>query len=258
MVFIDDSSVECDRMRQALPEVLTVQLSGEPCGHASVLRQLSVFDSLRYGPEDRGRGEAYRVEADRRKLKRELPSLEEFYASLDLRLTIERVADDTVGRAADLTQRTNQFNLNPRRYTPAELQALLAAADTEGYLFRVSDRFGDSGIIGFAVLETGGAEPVISQFLMSCRVLKRTIEDTVLAFLVDRARRAGRRDVTALAMETRRNEPAREFVEARGFVRSASPANGPAVYRLPAEKSVSFSKWVTLVTGETLMPGLAR
>ena len=120
------------------------------------------------------------------------------------------------------------------------------------------DRFGDSGIVAFALLEGAGGRPVIVQLLMSCRVLKRTVEDSVLAFLVERARRGGRSEVTALALETRRNGPAREFVEARGFERSAPSADGAVVYRLATDRSVAFSKWVTVVTADALLPGGAR
>jgi predicted enzyme involved in methoxymalonyl-ACP biosynthesis len=87
-------------------------------------------------------------------------------------------------------------------------------------------------------------------------VLKRTVENSVLAFLVERARRAGGSDITARAMETRRNGPAREFVESRGFERT--PGSENLVYRLPAGTPVPYSEWVTIAASAALVPGAAR
>ncbi len=248
-VFVDDNIVECDRMRQALPEVHTVHLHGEPGTRAAVLRALGVFDSLSYGTSDRSRGEQYRTEAVRRKLQSELPSLEDFYRSLQMVLTIEPVSDETLPRAADLTQRTNQFNLCPRRFTEAELARELARNTCEGFVFRLRDRFGDYGIVGFAMFERRRSRVAIVQFLLSCRVLKRTVEDSALAFLVQRARAMRARELTAWCTPTRRNGPAREFVESRGFEPSVPPASDVTVfYQLPPQKAVEYSPWVKLVS----------
>ena len=246
VVFVDDSRIECDRMRQALPEVMTLHLDGEPAYRAAAIRSLGVFDSLSYGPEDRSRGAKYRTEFDRRTLQRELPSLEDFYQSLEMALTIERVSDDTIARAADLTQRTNQFNLHPRRFTRQDLAAELAVQGVEGYVFRLRDRFGDYGVIGVAMVDVRAA--AISQLLLSCRVLKRTVEDSVLAFLVERARSAGGCDVSAAFLPAPRNGLVAEFLTARGFTPTSSETDRVIRYRLAADAVVPFSPWVDMAS----------
>lgn len=216
-VFIDDSAVECDRLRQSLPQVLTVRLAGEPALRPAAILGLGVFDTLSYSEEDRQRGVLYRQEAERTRLRATVQSLEEFYRSLHMELAVEQVGHTHLHRAAELTQRTNQFNLTTRRYTVDDLAAALREPDCEAYAFRLKDRFGDNGIIGLAILEGSGPRVCISTLLLSCRVLRRTVEDAVLAFLVTRARERGATEVEGRYRPTRKNGQAKEFYRERGF-----------------------------------------
>jgi FkbH-like protein len=216
-VFVDDSAVECERMRQALPDVLTVHLAGEPALRASTLLGLGVFDTLSYSEEDRQRGAFYRQEAQRTALRGTAQSIEDFYRSLEMLLTVEPVSRTTLPRAADLTQRTNQFNLTTKRYTEGEFAAALAEPGCEAWVFRLVDRFGDNGIIGLAMLEGTGPTVIISTLLMSCRVLRRTVEDAVLAVLATRARERGATAIEGRYRPTRKNGQTSGFYAERGF-----------------------------------------
>jgi FkbH-like protein len=211
-----------------------------------MLRSLGVFDTLSYGVEDRARGDRYRVEADRRKLQRELPSLEDFHRSLEMVLTIDPLDERTLARAADLTRRTNQFNLRPTRFTPSELRAAAALPGREAFVFRLRDRFGDYGLVGVGLIAREGSRVELSQFLLSCRVLKRTVEDTVLAFLVERGREGGRADVVAWYQRAPRNEQVRDLLVARGFDEGDGRDDGLVEYRLPAGRTPEASPWVTI------------
>jgi FkbH-like protein len=216
-VFLDDSDVECARLRQALPEVLTVQLAGEPAHFAAKLRRLGVFDRLTYSKEDADRGAMYRTEIQRAELRASAQSIEDFYRSLEMTLSIEPVDQRHIKRAADLTQRTNQFNLTTTRYTLDELSAAVERPGCDAYVFGLKDRFGDNGIIGFAKIETDGGVARITDLLLSCRVLKRTVEDAVLAFLGERARARGAVRIEGLFRPTRKNGQVSAFYEERGF-----------------------------------------
>ncbi len=127
IVFVDNSAAECERVRTALPEVLTIHLAGDPAGYADLIRGLGVFDTLGYGDDDRERAERYRHASARRDLQRELPTLEAYYESLQMELVAESISAVTLARAADLTQRTNQFNLAPERLTRDALAAAIAS-----------------------------------------------------------------------------------------------------------------------------------
>lgn len=244
-VFIDDSEVECERMRQSFPEVMTVRLEAEPAARAGAVLALGVFDTLSYSDEDRKRGALYKQEAPRTKLRAGAQSLDDFYRSLDMVLDVYAVGRAQVQRAADLTQRTNQFNLTTRRYTVDELTAALRASGCEAYAFRLTDRFGDNGIIGVGMIEVDGSRGAISNLLMSCRVLRRTVEDAVLAFLMTRARELGACEIEGRFRPTRKNGQTKDFYRDRGFSPIAPDGDTERFVRSLAEP-IESPKWIVV------------
>lgn len=242
-VFVDNSQVECERMRSALPQVLTVCLSEEAGEHASQIRNLRAFDVLRYSEEDRHRGELYRKDVARKKLQASIGSLEEFYESLEMQLLIERVNQQSAVRATVLTQRTNQFNLTTRRLTCEEINGLIERQEHEVYGIRLRDRFGDNGMIGLMIVRHSEGQMVIEDFLISCRVIGRTVETAALTFLIRRAKTIGMAEVLGLFSPTNKNTLAANFYPEHGFSCVEETKNG-ILYRLPAEKfDREFPKW---------------
>jgi FkbH-like protein len=217
-VYVDDNAAECARVRQALPQVITVHLDGPPFGFAARIRSLGVFDSLSYTGEDRHRTALYRTQVQRVELKNAIGSLDEYLASLDMELRVDAIGLATAGRAAVLTQRTNQFNMTVRRRTAADILAAVEDGRADAYVFSLRDRFGDEGVIGFAAIDSGDAgEMHITDFLVSCRVLKRGIEQAMLHVLVARARERGASRVVAQYRPTKKNAPFAAFYADAGF-----------------------------------------
>jgi len=222
-VFVDDSDAECTRMRQALPEVLTCQLRGDPAGHAYWLRTSGMFDSLAYSEDDRNRGAMYRAEAARTQHREAVGSLEAYLESLAMELTAELVGPSTLARAADLTQRTNQFNMTTRRMTVDALREWATAPHREACVFTLTDRFGSHGIVAVATLDgLGEPEVRIADLLVSCRVLKRGVEHAILGLLIARARERGSRTIVGEVRPTARNASFAEFYRAAGFAPAAT------------------------------------
>ena len=244
-VYVDDSAAECERVRQALPEVMTVHLSGDPSTYADTIKSLGVFDRLSYGDEDRTRTAMYRSESRRRESQQSMASLDDFYRSLESVLDVERVGPATIARAAELTQRTNQFNLTTRRFTQDELRDYLSRPGHEGFAFRLRDRFGDHGIIGVALLERHDSTTVIDTLLLSCRVLKRTVEDTVLSFVCDHAGRSGAALVEGRFRPTRKNAIAAAFYESHGFTRDPDGLDGVQRFVRRTSEPLPASPWIT-------------
>lgn len=228
-VFIDNSDAECARIRQALPDVLTCQLAGDPSGYGPWLRQSGLFDSLGFTEEDRQRTQLYRDESRRTQHRESMASLDEYLRSLEMVLIVEPVGAATVDRAADLSQRTNQFNMTTRRRTAQELSALCASAGYHGYVFRLSDRFGAQGIIAFAAWQPGPSnDALITDLLISCRVLKRNVETAILSVLAELARSAGAGTLAGEFRPTQRNRAFAAFFEAHGFTAITDTAHPPA------------------------------
>jgi FkbH-like protein len=219
-VFIDDSPIECAEVAAACPAVLTVLLpearasDDEAAGHelAAFLDGLWPLDRLDVTDEDRRRTELYRENRDRSALRESSTSLAEFLRGLELEVTIGDVRPEQQARAAQLTQRTNQFNFTTRRRNQGELEGL--SADGKSCLVvQARDRFGDYGLVGLMILGPLGDAVLVDTFLLSCRILGRGVE---VRMLQEAGRIALARGLTRVALDfsaTAKNLPALRFLE---------------------------------------------
>lgn len=217
-VFLDDNPAERAWVRSQLPEVAVPELPEEVTAWGPLLRSLRDFDGVTWTAEDRSRTRMYREEAGRRELRGRTATLEEFYAGLEMEAAIGPVRDSDIARVAQLTQRTNQFNLTTRRHDEASLRALRARPDAAVYGLRLRDRFGDSGLVGAAIVLREAGDAALDTFLLSCRVLGRTVESAFLAWIAGVERRAGARALRAWFRPTARNAPAADFLPKSGFM----------------------------------------
>lgn len=243
LVLFDDSDFECELVRQRLPEVLVVRAPAEPLELAPALDALRCFDTLGLSDTDRQRGAMYRAQAERNRARVEAPSLAAFLGSLELRLAIEPTGAGQIERAAQLTQRTNQLNATTRRYTAADIEALIADSDVDVLHVRVADRFGDHGVCGLAIVRRGrGDEAELDTLLVSCRVIGRGVEDALVAAVEDRARDAGSAWLIASYRPTAKNAPVSDLFDRLGFERIAE--NDAAVrYRRNLDAVRSMPPW---------------
>ena len=216
-VFLDDNPVEREWMRQGLPEVLVPELPEDPVKRPGFLRRAPFFSRIRLTEADLQRSHSYTVQRLRSESEASASSFDEFLASLGQSLVIERLHDGSLARAAQMCQRTNQFNLTTRRYTATDLERMQQDGNTEVYTLAARDRFGDHGITGLAVLAVRGDTVEIDTLLLSCRVLGRRIEDAFLAALVDRARALGARHVIGRYAPSPKNAQVAEFYQNRAF-----------------------------------------
>ena len=217
-VFLDDNPVECAEVRAALPEVLTLQLPAADADIRDFLRHVWAFDQRSCTEEDRRRTLMYRQNAERYRFERDAAGVEEFLAGLRLVVDIASPRDDEWGRVAQLTLRTNQFNLTTVRRTEAEVRDL-SRNRLECLRVKVSDRFGDYGMVGVLVFGPHRDALRIDTMLLSCRVLGRGIEHAMLAHLGQLAVRRGLGRLEALFNRTPRNEPAENFLTDLGGIR---------------------------------------
>jgi FkbH-like protein len=220
-VFIDDSPVEREEVSRALPLVDVLDSSGDPLRLVSMLNEYAGFDSLRQTDEDRKRADSYRHEAQRSEAKASATSAEDFYRSLGLQLDIFSARGEQSGRLHQLLMKTNQFNLTTERISVEEFRKLLDDPNHLVVGLRVSDRFGDSGITGLAIVDKRRPEVWrVRNFLLSCRVLGRTVEGAFLSWLIGRASQSRAGTVELHFVATNRNEVAYGFLEASGGMRS--------------------------------------
>jgi len=247
MVFVDDDPRERELIRQQTPEVHVHDLPDDPALFADSLLNSVYFERLALTPEDTRRTEMYHEQEKREVLREGAASFEDYLRSLDLAVDIREVDDADFARVYQLTAKTNQFNVTTVRYSEAELRERMAAPDYNLYCLRVSDRFGDSGLTGVAVLKSSRDTCEIESFLLSCRVLGRTVETAFLAFLSEQAERAGCKRVKGLYRPTPKSKPAENLYGSHGFELEKRTAHGEVrwTYDLGAKGPVAFPSWIS-------------
>jgi FkbH-like protein len=249
MVFIDDDPWQCESVRSRLPNLGVLQWPDDFEGLTS-LHQLGLFDALPATAEDSARTEMYQDEAQRRALRQEGVSSEEFLRSLDLVVTIGAAQTAHLPRLAQLTQRTNQFNLTTRRYGVSDLAHLTQAPGTSVLWAELSDRLGAYGLVGCAIVTLRGESAVIDAFLLSCRVLGRGVEDA-LANRIGRA--AGELGATTLVgtyVPSERNAQVADLYPRLGFTEVESEGD-TRHWQLPIQEGeLAVPDWIGIVDAD--------
>ena len=212
-VFIDDSPAERSRVQEALPEVLVPEWPTDPLLYKQTLHSLRCFDVPWVSAEDEQRTDLYVSERKRRKEQKIALSFDDWLQRLNTMVTAIPLNLADLPRAAQLLNRVNQMNLCTRRLSEDELAGWLQDASQYSWLFRVSDTFGDAGVCGFAGLRISGGVGMVTDFVLSCRVMGRGVETAMLHCITKHATLVGVNDVQAIYKETDRNQPCRDFFE---------------------------------------------
>ncbi len=216
-VFWDDNPTERERMRALLPEVMTVEVPRDPALYERGLSRITAFDTLSLTEEDRSRGRMMAQERARKSARTKIATEEEFLQSLGIQASIAAPDKITLPRFAQLTQRTNQFNLTTRRYTEADLDDMIAGGSAILQGLRVTDRFGDEGWTGLAIIEREGDRATFNTFLLSCRVIGKKIEHAFVSALLADLKAAGVTRVEASRRPTAKNALCERFWLDAGF-----------------------------------------
>lgn len=225
-VFVDDNAIERARVRESIPDILVPEWPQDPMLYASTLLSLTCFQTPSISEEDLTRTESYVSERKRESLKENLVTIEEWLTTLNIQVEISEIDDSNLNRAVQLFNKTNQMNLSTRRLTSSELMDWASQPGRKLWTLRVNDRFGDSGLTGILGIEQAGlpGECRISDFILSCRVMGRQVEETMLAAAIEFGRSQGARRILAHYRPTEKNKPCLEFFQRSGF-RHGVPEN---------------------------------
>jgi len=218
MVFLDDNPFERSLVRGVLPEVIVPELPEDPADYVRAISELNLFETTAFSKEDTARAELYRAEADRREAQASFASADEFLKSLEMSMVVARFDSFHLPRIAQLIQRSNQFNLTTHRYSEADCEALMNDEKAIPLYAKLSDRLGDHGLIGVIVLAPGKDELIIRDWLMSCRVLARGVEQTLMNLVVEKARELKLSRVCGEYIKTSKNQMVEDFFGRFGFI----------------------------------------
>ena len=254
IAFLDDNPVERQQVREQAPEAIVIRLPEDPMEYAKTVRDCPWFERLTISEEDRQRGDYYAAQRERVELEQKVSSREDFYRSLEQVAEIAPVSPQTLTRVAQLTQKTNQFNLTTRRYSDQQISEMASSPACRVWTLRVKDRYADNGLVGVAILRTEAEICEIDSFLMSCRVIGRTVETALLAHLAADARLQGATRLQGWFLPTKKNAPAQEFYREHGFEVADRTEEG-VLWELDLHKNeIRTPEWIKQVSFPPLPP----
>ena len=233
LVFVDDNPVERARVREALPMVAVPELPADPALYVRCVAEAGYFESTSFTSDDQQRGQQYVSNAQRDSLRDSAGSIDAFLSGLEMVVSFGAVRPVDLTRAAQLINKTNQFNTTTRRYAPDEVKRIPEAAGHLMLQFRLSDRFGDNGLVSVMVLRPhdGADAMALDNWVMSCRVFSRGLEHEAMTIAVEALRARGMRHLHADFVPTERNGVIRNLFAELGFTRVDGPADATAPSR---------------------------
>jgi FkbH-like protein len=232
LVFVDDNPFERDLVRTELPVVAVPEVPEDAALVPQCLADAGYFEGVVLTADDRNRTEQYRQNAERDAALASATDLESYLQGLRMVLDWSRFDTTNLARIVQLINKTNQFNLTTKRYTEDEIRALMADPNAVGLHFRLRDRFGDNGIIAVVIGFLRGSDLAIDSWLMSCRVLKRRVEEATLDVVAAEAVRLGARSLVGTYRPTPKNGMVRDHYERLGFAADGADETGATRWRL--------------------------
>jgi FkbH-like protein len=221
VLFLDDSPVERAEVRRALPDVIVPDLPADPAGWVPILLETGLFEGGPSTAESSHRSRYYEEERVRQAALEASPDLEGFLADLRMVLRPEAI-DRHRERVVELINKTNQFNLTSRRFGWSRIEEVLAGGG-RGFSFRLEDRFGDYGLIAVVLLAARGeGRYLIDTWVMSCRVMGRTVERAILSYIITALSREGGTRLIGEYIPSDKNGPVASLYASLGFEGLAS------------------------------------
>ena len=257
-ILVDDSAHECAAVRHALPEVEVIQTPARPVEIPTCLDHVARLEVLALTNEDLVKTELYAQERRRRELSETLSgnaTADQYLARLGMKMQISLNDASHLSRLSQLTQKTNQFNLTTRRYDERQMKSFIASDEWLVADFSLADVFGDSGIVGLALLRLLPDRQVeLDTFLMSCRVIGREAEGAFLHALLRHVSKGGVDTIVAEFVPTAKNGPAKSFLSENGFRQRADGRSQLDLRTNPPHAEAHFPIAVSFSPGQRMTP----
>lgn len=218
MVFLDDNPFERNMVRENIPGITVPELPEDPAEYLEYLYSLNLFETASYSNLDKDRTKQYQVEAHRVSLSKTFTNEADFLKSLNMVSTVSGFTKFNIPRVAQLSQRSNQFNLRTVRYTDADIEALAIDPEVIDLSFTLEDKFGDNGLIAVVIMKPLDKETLfVDTWFMSCRVLKRGMENFTLNTMVEAAKTKGYKRIIGEYLPTPKNKMVEQHYPNLGF-----------------------------------------
>ena len=221
MVFLDDNPFEREMVKSAIPELTVPSLPEDPADFMLYLRSLNLFETVTFTEDDKARTGQYRQQAQRTRQQNSFADEADYLASLRMRSQVSRINKFTSPRVAQLTLRSNQFNLRTVRYTEADIAGISSSNDYYTFTFTLEDKFGDNGLTAIVILKKIDKRSLfVDTWIMSCRILKRGMEAFILNCIVQTARTHGFDKIIGEYLPTQKNGIVKDHYQNLGFTQN--------------------------------------
>jgi FkbH-like protein len=249
LVFLDDNPAERLQVRRELPMVAVPELPEDPALYPQILAAAGYFETVSFSAEDKNRAEYYRSNAQRAEILNKTGDMGSYLLSLDMVCEINPVDAMSRARSSQLINKSNQFNLTTRRYSEGEIEALETDDSAHLIQVRLTDKFGDNGIISVIIARKADDAWAIDTWLMSCRVLGRRVEEAALAHLAAAARAAGAKTLVGSYIPSPKNRMVADHYQKLGFAPAGAAEDGATAWSLSLEDYAAPELPMTLKDG---------
>ena len=244
MVFLDDNPFERNIVRENLPDVTVPELPEDPGEYLEYLYSLNLFETVSYSNADVERTKQYQSEAQRVTLQKSFTNEAEFLKNLDMVSDVKPFDKFNTPRVSQLSQRSNQFNLRTVRYLEVDIENISNDNNYQDFSFTLSDKYGDNGLICIVILEKKNKEDLfINTWFMSCRVLKRGMENFTLNTIIKYAKENGFKKVIGEYIETPKNKMVKNHYQELGF--TSIDCDGQNLYKLDVNNYENIECFIT-------------
>ena len=249
LVFVDDNPAERELVKQFLPDVLVVDLPEDPAEYADALEAAAPFEWVELTKEDLNRADSYQADRERAKLSESFVDYGDYLQSLQMEGTADIVGESQTERFVQLINKSNQFNLRTKRYTDAQIEEMQKDGNVRMIYVNLKDRFTNYGIISCIILRKTDDQCFIDTWLMSCRVLKRGVEDFAFRKVIEEARNMGCERIVGEYIPTKKNGMVKDFYSDLGFRLLGEPIEKDVVesrlYEYPVQKDYKKKIYIT-------------
>jgi FkbH-like protein len=243
-VFVDDNPAEVEIVRQFAPEVTGICLGDDPSKFTGLLKDSRLFEVSSITEEDVVRSAQYQTDAVRQQLREQSTDMDSYLSSLVMVGQIASFAAVDVPRITQLINKSNQFNLTTVRRTESEIHDIIRGTEHDAFTMRLSDKFGEHGLILVVICTTRGTDFLIDTWLMSCRVLKRGVEQETMNEILRRAKARGCSRIVGVYRPTKKNDMVRELYPNLGFTASLDESN---TYTLAVGDAAAFNSHINII-----------
>ena len=218
IVFLDDNPFERNIVKENIPEICVPELPEDPANYLEFLYDLNLFETASFSNEDSERTKLYQIEAERVKVYKKFTNEDDFLKNLNMLSDIQFFNKFNIPRIAQLSQRSNQFNLRTIRYSEADIEKISVSNDYLSFAYTLEDNFGDNGLICVVILKKECQNTLfIDTWFMSCRVLKRGMENFVLSTIINTAKENGFNTIKGEYIFTNKNDLVKDHYTDLGF-----------------------------------------